>query len=126
MFVFCKQKTAYEMRISDWSSDVCSSDPAEASRLSGARRLRRLVPEVHDEIGAAGNVRAGLPDRLGVAVAQLLPDVLAADEGRVADDELRLRPTRRTRVLVGAQLAPPVLVRHRFPGPRVPLGGASC
>src|SRR3546814_6679991 len=33
-FVFCffffKQKTAYEMRISDWSSDVCSSDLAAA------------------------------------------------------------------------------------------------
>src|SRR3546814_6202145 len=27
-FVFFKQKTAYEMRISDWSSDVCSSDLA--------------------------------------------------------------------------------------------------
>src|SRR3546814_3494625 len=26
VFFFCKQKTAYEMRISDWSSDVCSSD----------------------------------------------------------------------------------------------------
>src|SRR3546814_10848813 len=26
MFFFLKQKTAYEMRISDWSSDVCSSD----------------------------------------------------------------------------------------------------
>src|SRR3546814_12852028 len=26
MFCFFKQKTAYEMRISDWSSDVCSSD----------------------------------------------------------------------------------------------------
>src|SRR3546814_8520807 len=26
VFVFFKQKTAYEMRISDWSSDVCSSD----------------------------------------------------------------------------------------------------
>src|SRR3546814_2427325 len=25
-FFCCKQKTAYEMRISDWSSDVCSSD----------------------------------------------------------------------------------------------------
>src|SRR3546814_5228444 len=25
-FFFFKQKTAYEMRISDWSSDVCSSD----------------------------------------------------------------------------------------------------
>src|SRR3546814_17471823 len=29
-FFFFKQKTAYEMRISDWSSDVCSSDLAEA------------------------------------------------------------------------------------------------
>src|SRR3546814_7395189 len=32
--VFFKQKTAYEMRISDWSSDVCSSD------LLGARSQR--------------------------------------------------------------------------------------
>src|SRR3546814_17904612 len=29
MFLFFKQKTAYEMRISDWSSDVCSSDLPE-------------------------------------------------------------------------------------------------
>src|SRR3546814_18782769 len=29
MFFFFKQKTAYEMRISDWSSDVCSSDLVE-------------------------------------------------------------------------------------------------
>src|SRR3546814_9285064 len=29
---FFKQKTAYEMRISDWSSDVCSSDLAKALR----------------------------------------------------------------------------------------------
>src|SRR3546814_20354118 len=28
-FFFCKQKTAYEMCISDWSSDVCSSDLAQ-------------------------------------------------------------------------------------------------
>src|SRR3546814_8933045 len=28
LFCFVKQKTAYEMRISDWSSDVCSSDLA--------------------------------------------------------------------------------------------------
>src|SRR3546814_3314220 len=27
----CKQKTAYEMRISDWSSDVCSSDLSHAA-----------------------------------------------------------------------------------------------
>src|SRR3546814_8204833 len=31
MFFFFKQKTAYEMRISDWSSDVCSSDLRETS-----------------------------------------------------------------------------------------------
>src|SRR3546814_4964453 len=29
IFFFFKQKTAYEMRISDWSSDVCSSDLAK-------------------------------------------------------------------------------------------------
>src|SRR3546814_4723300 len=32
-FFFFKQKTAYEMRISDWSSDVCSSDLARASTM---------------------------------------------------------------------------------------------
>src|SRR3546814_3928205 len=31
-FFFFKQKTAYEMRISDWSSDVCSSDLHQAER----------------------------------------------------------------------------------------------
>src|SRR3546814_8960826 len=34
-FFFFKQKTAYEMRISDWSSDVCSSD-LEPPQLSSA------------------------------------------------------------------------------------------
>src|SRR3546814_4124660 len=36
-FFFFKQKTAYEMRISDWSSDVCSSD-LRARRPDGASR----------------------------------------------------------------------------------------
>src|SRR3546814_9146652 len=39
-FFFFKQKTAYEMRISDWSSDVCSSDLPVVSRpfdLAGFR-----------------------------------------------------------------------------------------
>src|SRR3546814_1003086 len=38
MVFFCKQKTAYESRISDWSSDVCSSDLCSA-RLLGRGRL---------------------------------------------------------------------------------------
>src|SRR3546814_17388172 len=42
MFVFFfKQKTAYEMRISDWSSDVCSSD----LRLSASVMLGGIVQE---------------------------------------------------------------------------------
>src|SRR3546814_1583502 len=40
VFFFFKQKTAYEMRISDWSSDVCSSD-LRNRRLSGIRRSLR-------------------------------------------------------------------------------------
>src|SRR3546814_3890178 len=32
IFFFFKQKTAYEMRISDWSSDVCSSDLSACGR----------------------------------------------------------------------------------------------
>src|SRR3546814_4943962 len=35
---FFKQKTAYEMRISDWSSDVCSSDLARTYPRGGPRR----------------------------------------------------------------------------------------
>src|SRR3546814_8710250 len=35
-FFFFNQKTAYEMRISDWSSDVCSSDLRIASSRSGS------------------------------------------------------------------------------------------
>src|SRR3546814_14085861 len=41
VFFFFKQKTAYEMRISDWSSDVCSSDLiVERPRLPRRHRQR--------------------------------------------------------------------------------------
>src|SRR3546814_7633790 len=57
---FFKQKTAYEMRISDWSSDVCSSDlyVAEITRRHGKRHLllqpgsaAQPAPEVVDNLG---------------------------------------------------------------------------
>src|SRR3546814_7764867 len=41
--VFYKQKTAYEMRISDWSSDVCSSDLLAAIEYLGVDAV-----EAHD------------------------------------------------------------------------------
>src|SRR3546814_5956727 len=40
LFFFFKQKTAYDMRISDWSSDVCSSD----LRRAGVLRKKRNNP----------------------------------------------------------------------------------
>src|SRR3546814_2742224 len=45
LFFFYKQKTAYELRISDWSSDVCSSD-LPALPLAGIERTahRELYP----------------------------------------------------------------------------------
>src|SRR3546814_1567598 len=42
-FFFFKQKTAYEMRISDWSSDVCSSD-----------LIAETLPHFDQEYGAEG------------------------------------------------------------------------
>src|SRR3546814_1147260 len=54
MFFFFKQKTAYEMRISDWSSDVCSSDlrrghgrhaPALALLKQNSPAAAKLAPE---------------------------------------------------------------------------------
>src|SRR3546814_1478583 len=62
---FFKQKTAYEMRISDWSSDVCSSDLAgESGGLSGAplkgralemlRQFRRATGGALPLIGVGG------------------------------------------------------------------------
>src|SRR3546814_8402438 len=47
VFFFFKQKTAYEMRISDWSSDVCSSDLFDA---------RLDHPRLGREVGAGGEI----------------------------------------------------------------------
>src|SRR3546814_5348205 len=45
MLFFFKQKTAYEMRISDWSSDVCSSDlPVAANVMRMQVRVVELAP----------------------------------------------------------------------------------
>src|SRR3546814_17631155 len=51
---FFKQKTAYEMRISDWSSDVCSSDLLAGKRVRGKLVGKRVVPyDTRAEIAAS-------------------------------------------------------------------------
>src|SRR3546814_12411894 len=55
-FFFFKQKTAYEMRISDWSSDVCSSDLRRATRWSGSARPVRTGKRPGDCDAVPGSV----------------------------------------------------------------------
>src|SRR3546814_5755242 len=47
IFFFFKQKAAYEMRISDWSSDVCSSDLVARQRYRGKRQ--KCYPNLEPE-----------------------------------------------------------------------------
>src|SRR3546814_4140921 len=68
-FFFFKQKTAYEMRISDWSSDVCSSDLA-----------RRVAQPRHDGEQAGEGAGGGI----GRAV----------DHGGQTTESRRRRPAR--------------------------------
>src|SRR3546814_20684475 len=90
---FFKQKTAYEMRISDWSSDVCSSDLDDVGLIGGGRgiaiidegplvRLHRAVEIVERRI---------LAETLGIDV-RCLRVGLGADDLRVL---LALRADRR-------------------------------
>src|SRR3546814_14236840 len=65
MFFFFKQKTAYEMRISDWSSDVCSSDliRAELQALLDDPG-EALRPYVRMEAGTPETIWSGLDNKL--------------------------------------------------------------
>src|SRR3546814_7714700 len=83
IFFLCKQKTAYEMRISDWSSDVCSSDLAcgqyQPRLLRGGedvdvgRARVRIVQRAHAD---EGDRRAGA----GVMAPQRYPAAGAAHD----------------------------------------------
>src|SRR3546814_3475956 len=66
-FFFFKQKTAYEMRISDWSSDVCSSDLVghlERRTADDLRRLDRLLDHARPAVIPCARVlrTTGAPD----------------------------------------------------------------
>src|SRR3546814_3003986 len=57
-FFFFKQKTAYEMRISDWSSDVCSSDLSDKLAL---QRLKEAAEKAKIELSSATQTEVNLP-----------------------------------------------------------------
>src|SRR3546814_14961922 len=79
---FFKQKTAYEMRISDWSSDVCSSDLEEGGAMQGKA--------CHGAETSRRGGRAPRPARRGreahFRLGFVAPDPLRADERRVGKE----------------------------------------
>src|SRR3546814_4159075 len=80
-FFFFKQKTAYEMRISDWSSDVCSSD------LSGHEgRGHALLDPARGEtrISQSGDHGPGKPEK------ELAPPPAPALETQCRSEERRV------------------------------------
>src|SRR3546814_3145193 len=83
LFVFFKKKTAYEMRISDWSSDVCSSDLLRQS-LHDALFLKRVKQEVE---GHRTDAEAGATSGEGSCRENTIEEGIAGgdDEVRVGD-----------------------------------------
>src|SRR3546814_9227172 len=98
-FFFFKQKTAYEVRISDWSSDVCSSDLevrgtalARASAQDAGYGIETEVAELDASlVAAAGDAATALEElarplaalqRRLEAVVEDAPDWLDAQIGR--------------------------------------------
>src|SRR3546814_6460313 len=62
-FIFFKQKNAYEMRISDWSSDVCSSDLTQHGVFFFGfvtRTAYQLAIFIRLEVGQANNNGLGI------------------------------------------------------------------
>src|SRR3546814_7713842 len=86
VFFFFKQKTAYEMRISDWSSDVCSSDldggfSADDERLVSDLAAHAAVLIEHSRLYEASHELSVLEERN--RLARELHDALSSDARRV-------------------------------------------
>src|SRR3546814_3245172 len=77
---FFKQKTAYEMRISDWSSDVCSSDllSDEAAMLTGSIGMLPSASLNASNQGLYEPSHGSAPDIAGKNVANPLATILSA------------------------------------------------
>src|SRR3546814_2893350 len=88
-FFFFKQKTAYEMRISDWSSDVCSSDLGRISlRTLILIRWVAVAGQLVTVVGAHYVLGFGLPIAAALAVVgiSVLLNLGAILQGRTRID----------------------------------------
>src|SRR3546814_7790941 len=79
MFFFFKQKTAYELRIRDWSSDVCSSDLIDQSQIAGViAALAVQVVQAADPLQPACAPTVGVGRELQFAGREVLVFVVGA------------------------------------------------
>src|SRR3546814_1014424 len=69
-FFFFKQKTAYEMRISDWSSDVCSSDLLTVARNVEYEIVWRIAGNAARDIAAQAALDRSEEDKRGKPEAE--------------------------------------------------------
>src|SRR3546814_1120166 len=74
-FFFLKQKTAYEMRISDWSSDVCSSDLQRIIKQIG-KRDKTVAQTIEEEMFIFDNLIEMDDKNLGALLRTIENDVL--------------------------------------------------
>src|SRR3546814_3229881 len=100
-FFFFKHKTAYEMRISDWSSDVCSSDLAAEQHVPVPQTVFFDLPQMLVNLNTGGKNRNYLKIAISleltsqedsVALQNLLPRVV--DNFQVYMRELRVEDLR--------------------------------
>src|SRR3546814_19247878 len=90
IFFFFKQKTAYELRISDWSSDVCSSDLQRIRRSAQFVELRLPGRALQiDDDAALVAVEAG---EIGIVLADEMRARLAGDIAGRGLDLVHLGP----------------------------------
>src|SRR3546814_9241364 len=98
-FCLFKQKTAYEMRISDWSSDVCSSD---LSAIERAQQTLAAYQQVH--------LAAQCPQHAG----QLDRDVAGTDHRHLAWCRAQVeKPVRIDAVFVASDIGPARMATDR-------------
>src|SRR3546814_15065433 len=96
-FFFFKQKTAYEMRISDWSSDVCSSDLRVEARIAaftvdraGVGDRRRAVFDMDARFASLDRRIGGIVDDRRLVAVEVEIDAVATapgDRAAIGDSE---------------------------------------
>src|SRR3546814_7699274 len=83
-FFFCKQKTAYEMRSSDWSSDVCSSDLAVVASSTDAIISKSLNGIVQSwNAGAEQIFGYKAEEMIGQPIIRITPAELRQEEEEI-------------------------------------------